>query len=73
MPIVKITGQGLAAIALSVVLLWACFIGERLTMNRAVAQRAQVMRELRRLQLHNRMQPASTPMPARHHPVHIVG
>ena len=33
MAIAKITGQGLAAIACSVALLWACFVGERLTVH----------------------------------------
>jgi len=64
MPIAKITGQGLAAIALSVALLWACFVGERLILNRTYAKRAQVMRELRQMQNLHRTQPASTPMPA---------
>ena len=64
MPIAKITGQGLAAIALSVALLWACFVGERLILNRTYAQRAQVMRDLRQMQHAHRTQPASVPMPA---------
>jgi hypothetical protein len=50
MPFAKITGQGLAAIALSVALLWACFIGERLMVHQALAQRTQLMRELHRMQ-----------------------
>jgi hypothetical protein len=63
MPIAKITGEGLAAIALSVGLLWSCFVGERLILNRSYAHRTQVMRDLRQMQLRNRTQPASTPMP----------
>lgn len=64
MPIAKITGQGLAAIALSVALLWACFVGERLILNRTYAKRAQVIRELRQMQNLHRTQPVSTPLPA---------
>ena len=69
MPIAKITGQGLAAIALSVVLLWACFIGERLIRHDANARTTQVLREIRRMQRENRAQPASAPVPASHAPV----
>ena len=64
MPIAKITGQGLAAIALSVALLWACFIGERLMVHQALAQRTQLMRELHQMQRdHNTTQPVSAPSP----------
>ena len=50
MPIAKITGPGLAAIALSVALLWSCLIGERVMVRRAYAERAVVMRDLLRMQ-----------------------
>ena len=63
MPIAKITGQGLVAIALSVGLLWASFVSERLIMNRSYARRAEVMRDLRQMQLRRHTEPASTPMP----------
>jgi hypothetical protein len=63
MPIARITGQGLAAIALSVALLWACLVGERMLLNHSLAQRAQVIRELRQLQLDHRTVPVSVPMP----------
>ena len=64
MPIAKITGQGLAAIALSVALLWACFIAERLTVRNARVQHAQVMRELRQLQRQRRgTEPVLSPAP----------
>ena len=62
MPIAKITGQGLAAIALSVALLWACLIGERVMVRRAYTQRAQVMRDLQRMQRSNRSEPVSAPV-----------
>ena len=61
MPIAKITGQGLATIALSVALLWGCFISERLTVKHAAAQQALVMRELREMQRFRKMQPVSSP------------
>jgi hypothetical protein len=61
MPIAKITGQGLAAIALSVALLWACLIGERMLVSQTLAQRAQVMRELHQMQREHGTQPVSTP------------
>jgi hypothetical protein len=68
MPIARITGQGLAAIALSVALLWACLIGERLILKRSTARRAQVMHQLRQMQLRNNTQPASTPVRPFAHP-----
>lgn len=67
MPIAKITGQGLAGIALCVALLWSCFIGERLLVRQALAQRAQLMRELHQMQRDHRghgAQPVSAPTPA---------
>ena len=63
MPIAKISGQGLAAIALSVALLWACFISERLTVKQAAAQQARVMRELHQLQRNRQAEPVSSPRP----------
>jgi hypothetical protein len=63
MPIAKITGQGLAAIALAVVALWACFLGERLIVHRAYAQRAQLMRDLLQLRRNRRTEPVSLPSP----------
>src|SRR5213083_1972925 len=63
MPIAKITGQGLAAIALSVALLWACFIGERLLVRQTLEQKAQVMRELHQMQRDHRTEPVSSPTP----------
>ncbi|SPE37863.1 conserved hypothetical protein [Candidatus Sulfopaludibacter sp. SbA3] len=65
MPIVKITGQGIAAIALSVALLWGCWITTRITMRQSLLERARVMRELERLQRKQQPQPVSTPHPHR--------
>ena len=74
LPIARITGQGLAAIALCVVSLWACFIGERLLVRDALAQRTQVMRELHQLQRDHRTQPVSTPaLPTPHLPRVTLG
>ena len=72
MPIAKITGQGLAAIALSVALLWACFIGERLLVRQTLDQRAQLMRELHQMQRDHRTQPASAPTPRGPRPTRIT-
>ena len=61
MPIAKITGQGLAAIACSVFLLWGFIAGEKLTVRHARKEYAQTMRDLRQLQ--RRTQPVSVPAP----------
>ena len=61
MPVVKITGQGLSAIALSVALLWACWAKEQAVMRHDRADRARVLRDLRRMQ--NRALPVSVPGP----------
>jgi hypothetical protein len=63
MPIARITGQGLAAMTLSVGLLWSCLIGERVIVRHATARQAQLMRELHQLQLNRRTVPVSTPAP----------
>lgn len=62
MPIAKITGQGLAAIALSVALLWGSIIGGRIMVYRAASERTMVMRDLRRMQRTRRSEPVSTPV-----------
>ena len=72
MPIAKITGQGLAAIALSVALLWACLIGERLLVRQSLDQRAQLMRELHQLRHDRRAQPVSVPTPRGARPTRIT-
>ena len=63
MPVVKITGQGLSAIALSVALLWTCLLAERHLVHRAEFQRAQTLEEIRRLRRRVAPQPVSVPMP----------
>ena len=59
MPIAKITGQGLAAIALSVALLWGCWLKEQALVQQDRAERARVLRDLQQLQHHT--VPASEP------------
>ena len=74
MPIVSITRQGLAAIALAVALLWGSLVGERIVVRRAVAERTQLMLDIRQMQRgRNRQQPerVSTPVPIPH-PVRIT-
>jgi hypothetical protein len=74
MPVVRITGEGLAAVFLSVSILWGCFLAERLTMRNAVRERARVMYELRKLQLRvPEPQPASVPLPRPHAPRPAAG
>jgi hypothetical protein len=72
MPIARITGQGLAAIALCVALLWACFIGERLMVQHALAQRAQLMRELHQMRRDHRAEPVSAPARRSPHPTPVT-
>lgn len=62
MPVVKITGQGIAAIALSVALLWACWIATRITVERTLVERARVLRDLERMQHKRRPEPVSVPL-----------
>lgn len=64
MPIVKITGQGLTAIALSVGLLWGCWLEQRSLLRHDYRERARVMRDLQQLQqLHSTPAPAFAPNP----------
>jgi hypothetical protein len=69
MPIVKITGQGLIAIACSVALLWICLIGERILTRHARQERVRLMLEIERLQRRERQVPVS--LPARRLPLPI--
>ena len=63
MPIARITGQGLFWIAVAVVLLWGCLIGERVTMRQARAEYARSMRDVQRLRLRQqRSLPVSFPV-----------
>jgi hypothetical protein len=62
MPIARITGQGLAAIACSVALLWGSFIAQRIMVQRAAAERIMVLRDLQHTQRLHRSEPVSTPV-----------
>lgn len=62
MPVAKITGQGLAAIACSVGLLWSCVIAQRIAWQNASSERVRVIREVRQLQ-QQRTVPVSDPSP----------
>jgi hypothetical protein len=70
MPIARISGEGLAAIALSVAVLWGCVIGQRTMAQRAYAERVQVLRNSPRLEVRPRTIPASAP--GLHMPVRAV-
>jgi hypothetical protein len=62
MPIAKITGQGLAAMTLSVALLWGCVIADGVLERRASDERARVLYELRLMQRSTRPEPVSVPL-----------
>jgi hypothetical protein len=72
MPIVRITGQGLSAIALSVALLWGCLIGQRAMAQRAFSERAEVLRGISRMHRTQPAQPVSAPVPRIPHPVRVA-
>jgi hypothetical protein len=72
MPIVRITGQGLSAIALSVALLWGCLIGERVIAGRAISERAKVLRDISRMRRRQRTLPVSAPVPFLPHPSRVA-
>jgi hypothetical protein len=48
MTIAGITKPGLTVMAILVTILWGCFIGERLTVQKANLEMEQVRREMRR-------------------------
>ena len=72
MPIIKITGQGLSAMALSVALLWGCLIGERVMARRAFLERAKVLRDISRMQRRQRTPPVSAPAPFNPHRARVA-
>ncbi len=72
MPIARITGPGLAAIAGSVALLWVCIIGEQVQRRDAFQERERVVREVRLLRHQPRSVPVSTPSPFQHHRPHVA-
>ena len=62
MSIARITGPGLAAISLSVMALWGCFLGEQLTARRATRERSRVLYQLREMQRRRDAQPVLLPV-----------
>jgi len=73
MAIARITGPGLAAIGISVAVLWGCLINQRAMAQKALVERAQVLREIQiqRLQ-HHRLEPVSLPSPRAHHRIRVT-
>lgn len=71
MPIARITGQGLAAIAVSVGILWSCILIERSAHRAAVTERARVVREVQQMQHRFRPEPVSSPSPFSRHRLHV--
>jgi hypothetical protein len=69
MAIGKITGQGLAAIALSVVVLWGCFIAERLMVMHARREFSRTIQQNRALKTKRLAEPASRPDMKFHQPI----
>jgi hypothetical protein len=72
MPIARITGQGLTAIAFCVCLLWSCVLIEQFRHRNAVTERARIVREVRQMQRQNRSTPASAPSPFTRRRLHVT-
>ena len=72
MPLMKITGPGVVAIACSVALLWACILGERIVLRRAYSERAAVMRSVAHDRGARHAQPALAPRLLPRLPRHFV-
>jgi len=64
--IARITEQGLTSIAVLVVLLWTCVIGERMIVHNASAGAAQTLIAMRALKLKNRQEPVAAPVRRAH-------
>jgi len=62
MTIAKITGPGLAALSVSVALLWGCVIAERALVRRSALEQARVLHEIRLLR-ERHAEPAADPQP----------
>ena len=69
MAIAGITRQGLASMAVSVAVLWGCFLGERVIVRQAVAEQARALHTIDSLRFHQlHDQPVSAPVPQIPHP-----
>ena len=69
MAIMGITRQGLAGMAISVALLWGCFLGERMIVRHASLEQARALRSMQSLR-DRRSQPVSTPILRIPRPLH---
>ena len=67
MTIARITTPGLAAMGVSVTLLWSCLIGERVLMRNAAHEQTRLLHEMNLLRQKQRSEPASAPLPVRPH------
>jgi hypothetical protein len=63
MALAKISGAGLSSIAMLVVILWACILGEHLIVDRANREFTSAMAQLHELQMKKQAEPASVPTP----------
>ena len=72
MPIARISGPGLAAIALCVAALWGVVIAQRIAARKAIDERARVMQEIRLLQQRRSPEPVSSPVPFRRAPRRMI-
>jgi hypothetical protein len=61
MPVMKITGPGLFAIAILTGALWGCLLAERVTVAHARANAYRALGEIRALQLKKHLAPAASP------------
>ena len=61
MAIAKITTSGLSSIAVLVLLLWGCIVGEHLVIKHANREFSSALREIRTLQMKKRAEPAAAP------------
>ena len=71
MPLMKITGQGLWAIAALTAILWGCLIVERLTIANARVEGERALEQIRVLQLKKAIPAASPALPRRSAPLAI--
>lgn len=66
MPVLKITGPGLFAIAILTGALWVCLLAERVIMAHARASGYQALGAIRALQLKKHVAPAVSPFLTTH-------
>ena len=71
MAVAALTRQGLTSMAMSVILLWGCILGERAIVRQAIAEQARALRTIESLR-NRRDEPVSTPVPRIPHPLHPI-